>query len=129
MAMRAPPSISLAQSLVPARPVQRTIRIGIDQHSGRFPLLGSGVMSDELARATQLQCFGRSRRRYEGHRHLRVTGSHLIALPCDMPAASWLRESEREASLFDETDLMATEFFIVCQRRRLETILRRTGCH
>jgi hypothetical protein len=24
---------------------------------------------------------------------------------------------------------MATEFFIVCQRRRLETILRRTGCH
>ena len=49
---------------VAARPVQRTIRIRIDQHPGGFPLLGVGLMSDELAGATELQCFGRSGRRY-----------------------------------------------------------------
>jgi hypothetical protein len=49
---------------VAVRPVQRTIRIRIDRHAGGFPLLGVGLMSDELAGATELQCFGRSGRRY-----------------------------------------------------------------
>jgi hypothetical protein len=49
---------------VAVRPVQRTIRIRIDRHAGGFPLLSVGRMSDELAGATELQCFGRSGRRY-----------------------------------------------------------------
>jgi hypothetical protein len=59
--------VALSKSRRPdiaVRPVQRAIRIGIDRHAGGFPLLGVGLMSDELAGATELQCFGRSGRRY-----------------------------------------------------------------
>ena len=66
---------------VPVRSVQWTIRIRIDQHAGRLPLQACGLMSDNLARATQFQCFGRSRRRYQGHRYLSCIVSHRWLLP------------------------------------------------
>jgi hypothetical protein len=40
---------------IAVRPVQRTIRIGIDRHAGGFPLLGVELMSDEMAGATELR--------------------------------------------------------------------------
>lgn len=53
---------------IAVHPVQRTSWIGIDRHAGGFPLLGVGLMSDELADATELQCFGRSGSGYYVHR-------------------------------------------------------------
>ena len=66
--------------------MQRTIRIGFDQHAGGFTLPDGGVMSDELAATTELQGFGRSRLRYRAHRRLGITGSHLTARSCNTPA-------------------------------------------
>jgi hypothetical protein len=73
---------------IAVRPVQRTIRIGIDRHAGGFPLLGVGLMSDELAGATELQCFGRSGRRYLGSSTSQVKWFALMALSCDTAAVS-----------------------------------------
>jgi hypothetical protein len=64
-------ALSMSRPDIAVGPVQRTIRIGINRHAGGFPLLGVGLMSDELADATELQCFGRSGTGYYVHRRLR----------------------------------------------------------